>query len=85
VWQHRLRVERVLPPDHGLRLARCLGGLGACQPEDVSGAWANLHFLGAIRHPKHPGHNEYLEWIGEGFDPLAFDLDGINEIPRSPR
>jgi len=39
--------------------------------------------LEAIRDPEHPEHEEMLEWIGDGFDPEAFDLDEVNvELQR---
>jgi Plasmid pRiA4b ORF-3-like protein len=38
--------------------------------------------LEAIHNPNHPQHEEYLEWIGDSFDPEAFDLDEINRSLR---
>jgi len=37
--------------------------------------------------PKHPEHNEMLEWIGEEWDPEAFDLEAVNSAlqPRRRR
>ena len=35
-------------------------------------------FVKAISDPKHPEHDEMLEWVGGKFDPEAFDLRGIN-------
>jgi hypothetical protein len=34
--------------------------------------------LKAIGDPGHPEHQDYLEWVGEDFDPEYFDLDEIN-------
>jgi len=31
-----------------------------------------------LRDPKHPEHNEVIDWMGEDFDPDAFDLEDIN-------
>jgi hypothetical protein len=31
-----------------------------------------------LRDPKHPEHNEVIDWMGEDFDPEAFDLQDIN-------
>lgn len=84
-WQHHLVVERVLPPDPGLRHARCLAGERACPPEDVGGVWGYAEFLEALHDPSHPEHDEYLEWIGGEFDPEAFDVDEVNEILSSLR
>ena len=36
----------------------------------------------AINNPRHPEHQEYLEWIGDSFDPEAFDVDEINRKLR---
>jgi len=39
--------------------------------------------LEAIQDPKRPEHEEYVEWIGEEFDPAAFDLDEVNRALRA--
>jgi hypothetical protein len=31
---------------------------------------------------KHPQHEEYLEWIGDSFDPEAFGADKVNRKLR---
>ena len=61
----------------------CLKGKGACPPEDVGGVWGYAEFLRAIRDPKHPEHDEYLLWVGDDFDPEAFDLEETNKALRS--
>jgi hypothetical protein len=78
-WQHRIEVEKVLPPEPGVHYPRCLVGRRACPPEDVGGIWGYEEFLQAIRDPKHPEHAAMLEWVGGAFDPEAFDRQAVNE------
>jgi Plasmid pRiA4b ORF-3-like protein len=78
-WQHRIEAEKVLPPEPGVRYPRCLAGKRACPPEDVGGIYGYEEFLQAICDPNHPEHEAMLEWVGEDFDPEAFDLHSVNE------
>jgi hypothetical protein len=84
-WEHELLVEKILPPEPGVRYPLCLKGKGACPPEDVGGVWGYDSFLEAIADPKHPEHDDMLEWVGGEFDPEAFDLDEVNEALRYVR
>ncbi|MCW5881482.1 MAG: plasmid pRiA4b ORF-3 family protein [Anaerolineae bacterium] len=77
-WQHAIVVEKVLPAEPGVRYPLCVAGERACPPEDVGGVWGYEGFLEAIRDPKHPEHEDMLDWIGGEFDPEAFDLAAIN-------
>jgi hypothetical protein len=77
-WDHSLLVEKILPPEKGVRYPICLKGKRACPPEDVGGVWGYHSFLEAIRNPDHDEHEEYLAWIGGEFDPEAFDLAEVN-------
>jgi hypothetical protein len=77
-WEHELLVEKIVPPEKGVRYPVCIKGKRACPPEDVGGVWGYAEFLEAIRDPEHAEHEDYLEWIGGEFDPEAFDLDEIN-------
>src|SRR3972149_3664448 len=72
-WEHEILVEKILPPDPQMKHPVCLKGKGACPPEDVGGVWGYAEFLRAIRDPEHSEHDEYLEWVGDEFDPKAFD------------
>jgi Plasmid pRiA4b ORF-3-like protein len=78
-WQHRIVVEKVLPPEPGAAYPRCTAGKRACPPEDVGGVWGYEEFLEAIRDPEHEEHEAMREWGGEEFDPEAFDLRAVNE------
>ena len=51
--------------------------LAGC-PEDCGGPWGYGEILEAINDPDH-GEDELLEWVGEDYDPEAFDLDQVNK------
>jgi hypothetical protein len=78
-WDHTIQVEKVLDTESGVRYPRCIEGKRACPPEDCGGPWGYGDFLEAIKNPKHERHEELLEWVGEEFDPEAFDIEAINE------
>lgn len=77
-WLHEIKVEKVLAAEPGVRYPRCTGGARACPPEDCGGFGGYHHFLEAMANPKHPEHNELLEWIGGQWDSEAFDLNTVN-------
>lgn len=78
-WTHQILVEKMAPREEGKRYPVCVAGKMACPPEDCGGVWGYQNFLKAISDPKHPEHEDMIEWIGGGFDPKAFDLDGVNQ------
>jgi hypothetical protein len=73
-WEHRIEVEKVLPPDPGVRYPICVAGRRACPPEDCGGVWGYEELLEILRDPQHEEYEERLEWVGGEFDPEAFDL-----------
>jgi hypothetical protein len=82
-WEHELRIEKTLPREGGKHYPVCLTGKRACPPEDCGGMWGYADFLEAIHDPKHPEHDEMLEWVGGEFDPDAFDLEEVNTALQS--
>ncbi len=76
-WLHDLLVEKILPLDPKTNYPLCIKGKRACPPEDVGGVWGYEEFVEAITNPKHPEHQDMLEWSGE-FDPEEFDLEEVN-------
>jgi len=84
-WEHKILIEKVLPPETGVRYPICLGGKRACPPEDCGGIPGYARFLEAIRNPEHEEHDELLQWAGGSFDPEAFDLDEINRALKRIR
>jgi hypothetical protein len=81
-WVHIVQVEKVLPEEEGVQYPVCVKGKRSCPPEDVGGIWGYQEFLEAMQDPDHPEHEEYTEWIGDEFDPEAFDLEEINAYLR---
>jgi Plasmid pRiA4b ORF-3-like protein len=77
LWTHELLVENILFPQAGVQYPVCLAGARACPPEDVGGIVGYETLLEAT-HPNHPQHEGYLEWIGDSFDPEAFDVNKVN-------
>ncbi len=77
-WKHELELEEVavLPPKG--KFPWLLSGKRACPPEDVGGPWGYANFLEALVDPKHPDHEDLVEWCGDSFDPEAFDVNAIN-------
>jgi hypothetical protein len=77
-WDHRIVVEKRLPPEPGRAYPACLAGERHAPPEDCGGIPGFYNLLEAIRNPKHEEHEELLNWVGGGFDPDAFSVDEVN-------
>lgn len=72
-WRHRVVVEAIEPAPARVRYPRCLAGERACPPENVGGPQGYETFLEALADPEHEEHDQYREWVGEGFDAERFD------------
>lgn len=76
-WMHEILVEKILAPDGAVRYPRCVAGKRAGPPEDCGGAWGYMELLEIVADPKHEEHDERKEWLGDDFDPEAFDAEAI--------
>lgn len=77
-WQHEVVVEEITTQKAAVPQAKCLDGARRFPPEDVGSTPGYENFLAAIKDPKHPEHDDMLEWIGGSFDPEFFDLGMLN-------
>ena len=77
-WEHDLLVEDVFAAEPDERYPRCVTGARACPPEDVGGAFGYAELLGALSDPVHP----LRAWVGQAFDPEAFDPDRATTLLR---
>lgn len=78
-WEHRIKVEKILPPDASLRHPLCLDGANACPGDDIGGAPGYEELLNALAAPKHREREDILEWVADAFDPAAFGLARTNQ------
>ncbi len=89
-WEHQVLLEMVVARSPSARYPMVLAGRGACPPEDVGGLPGYYHFLQVMSDPKHPEHEDMLEWAGGTFDPTAFNIHEVNRTfhagwgPRRP-
>lgn len=78
-WEHSIILEKTLPFDDKVTLPVCLAGKRNCPPEDCGGIWGYGDLLEILSNPGHPEYEEWIEWVGEDFDPADFDKEFINE------
>ncbi|MBL8473598.1 MAG: plasmid pRiA4b ORF-3 family protein [Rhodocyclaceae bacterium] len=78
-WEHRIKLEKRVPPQAQTARVQCLEGSGTCPPEDIGGVWGYGDFLDALDDPEHDRHEEFLDWADENFDPAVFDLAEANK------
>jgi hypothetical protein len=78
-WIHRIELVSIREGrGRGSRESTCLGGKGACPPEDCGGVFGYLHLIEVLADPIHEEHEELRGWV-DGMDrypldPTAFDL-----------
>lgn len=77
-WRHQVLLEKIVELPSDVELPHVLAGERACPPEDSGGVFGYAWLLETVRDPSHPDHAANLEWLGEDFDPEAFDADAIN-------
>jgi hypothetical protein len=77
-WEHEVMVERADTIRPVLKFAVCIDGANACPPEDCGGTGGYADLLEALANPAHLEHDQYRQWAGEDFDPVAFDLAAVN-------
>lgn len=72
-WEHEILFEGIMKPEPGNRYPLCLEGERACPPENCGGAPGYEHLLCVLHDPEDEEYDETLDWVGEDFDPEAFD------------
>lgn len=80
-WQHTIVVEKIIEKDPAQKAPVCIGGQRSCPPEDSGGTGGYQRLLTIRKNKKHAEYNELIvNWLGEGFDPEAFDIGRVNAV-----
>ena len=77
-WEHGIVIEKRLPVDQDMTYPVCTGGENAGPPEDIGGVGGYYDLVEAIQDPQHERHEEFLEWVGEEWDPGVFPIEKVN-------
>jgi hypothetical protein len=83
-WEHQITLETILPDD--LKKAKCIGGKGACPPEDCGGVWEYEDMKAILKNePDSDEAKEYRDWLGlendEDWETVnGFDIEEVNEV-----
>ena len=83
-WEVRLVLEAVLPAGD-VKGAECIDGARAGPLDDSGGVPGYENLIEALADPKHPDHDDLVEWTGGNYDPEAFDCEAINRALASLR
>lgn len=89
-WRHEVVAERAYADKTFTGAPICLAGERACPPEDCGGIGGYAELLETLGDRRHPEHRRMKEWMGDPFDPEAFDLAETNRrlwflAPRKAR
>jgi hypothetical protein len=80
-WDHRLTLEKIVAEETTAPF--CLGGAGACPPEDVGGIHGYQEMLAILKQTRHPERAGYIEWLGlvagEKWDPEFCSIREVNK------
>ncbi len=79
-WHHKIVLEKKLPDDDSMPLLSCVKGKRACPPEDCGGVGGYQNLLAVLQDPSDPEYEDWMEWVGDEFDPEFFDLQETNNI-----
>jgi len=73
-WEHKIRLSKIEETTEDVEI-EVVGGEGACPPDDCGGVWGYANLLRCLSEDADPEDREdALDWLGEKFDPKAFNL-----------
>jgi hypothetical protein len=77
-WEHELVIEARTIAQDGAIYPACVGGEGACPPEDCGGSYGFAEFKELLAGPPSTERDEMLRWAGGDYDPTRFDQAAAN-------
>ena len=82
-WEHKITVEKIIPPEDGVYYPICSYGERACPPEDCGGTMGYEELLEVLNNPEHEDYEHFSEWVDEDFDSEVFDIEKTNRVIRN--
>ncbi len=82
-WLHDVKLVKFAAPDPQTTYPVCLDGARACPPEDSGGVYRYALMLDALADPDHDEREDIMEWLGDDFDALKFDLEQVNRALKA--
>jgi hypothetical protein len=85
-WEHDVEVL-----GRGGDLPGCVGGEGACPPEDCGGPHGYTELLQVLADARHPDHDAMSAWVGDRLRPFDHEAtakrvrDAVGVVPQSVR
>lgn len=78
-WSHKVELEAIAPREPKAKYPRCLDGARACPPEDCGGTYGYARLCDILKNPTKTDEEaeELLDWLGDDFDPEAFDAGKV--------
>ncbi|MCX6285245.1 MAG: plasmid pRiA4b ORF-3 family protein [Bacteroidetes bacterium] len=80
-WKHTVILETA--NDEKIKKPLCIAGKRAGPHEDCGGIGGFNELINHLLHPEKDGYLELLEWLGDDYDPEAFDIANINRNLKS--
>lgn len=77
MWEHEIKLEKILNRQDDVTYPICTKGKRACPPEDCGGVPGYLELLEIIKNPEHEEYEEMIEWLGGKFDPEHFNPEEV--------
>ena len=77
-WEHTIIVEKITSSDKKIETPRCIAGARNCPPEDCGSVPGYEDVVEAMKKPKSRKAREYIEWFGDIYSPVRFDISEIN-------
>jgi hypothetical protein len=78
-WMHHLELVDISTHPIDEVLPQIIGGENACPPEDCGGTYGYKELMEVLLNPKHPEHRSTRKWVGNKFDPIHFDIIGVQK------
>ncbi len=79
-WEHIIKVEKIYEAPNRINVPYCIEGARNCPPEDCGSFPGYEDIVLAMKDPNSKMAKEFIDWLGEAYDPEYFNIDEINKV-----